>query len=286
MPVQENTAFVDNSTRMYMREMGSVPMLTLEEEVELTSKAAAGDAEAKNKLVAANLRLVIPVVKHYMGCGVPFLDLVQEGNIGVMKAADRFDPSRGYRFSTYATWWIKQTVSRAVADQSRTIRIPVHMVETINKVKKKCRELAVDLQRDPTPADVAKAMDMKESDVKDIFDYMNSIASLDAPVGDSDGDEEVTVASFIADPNFPDPSEAYDQEDMRMTIERVLATLSPREADVIRLRFGLGTGKPMTLEEVGEHFSLTRERIRQIEAKAFQKLRHPSRAKMLKECLV
>lgn len=284
--MQENTSFVDNSTKMYMREMGSIPMLTLQEELDLTSKAAAGDAEAKNKLVSANLRLVMPVVKHYMGCGVPFLDLVQEGNIGLMKAADRFDPNRGYRFSTYATWWIKQTVSRAVADQSRIIRIPVHMTETINKVKKKTRELAVTLQRDPTPADVAYAMGMSESDVKDIFDYMNSIASLDAPVGDSEGDEEVTIASFIADPNFPDPAEAYDEEDMRMTIERVLATLSPREAEVIRLRFGLENGKPMTLEEVGQHFELTRERIRQIEAKAFQKLRHPSRAKMLKECLI
>lgn len=284
--MQENVSCVDNSVRMYMREMGSIPMLTLEEEVELTSKAAAGDEDAKNKLVSANLRLVMPVVKHYMGCGVPFLDLIQEGNIGLMKAADRFDPNRGYRFSTYATWWIKQTVSRAVADQSRTIRIPAHMTETINKVKRKCRELAITLQRDPTPADVAYAMNMDEADVKNIFEYMNSIASLDAPVGDSDGDEEVTIASFIADPNFPDPAVAYDSEDMRMTIEKVLATLSPREAEVIRLRFGLGTGKPMTLEEVGEHFSLTRERIRQIEAKAFQKLRHPSRAKMLKECLI
>ena len=273
----------DNSMKMYMREMGNIPILSLEEERHYAQQAAIGDQAAKNKLIESNLRLVVSVAKHYIGCGVPFQDLIQEGNIGLMKAVDKYDLNKGFRFSTYATWWIKQTISRAIADQNRIIRVPVHMTELINKIKKASRELTVKLQRDPTDAEIADKLGLKEDEITEANKYVISISSFDTPVGGED--EEVTIGSFIADNSVEDPIENCEKEEMQKAIDNVLSTLSEREANILKLRFGLNGNQPMTLEEVGKQYGLTKERIRQIEIKALQKLRNPVRSNMLKDYL-
>jgi RNA polymerase primary sigma factor len=281
--MSEINLMVDNSTKMYMREMGNIPMLTPEEEKRYAELAALGDPVAKNKLVESNLRLVVSVAKHYIGCGVSFQDLIQEGNIGLIKAVDKYDLGRGFRFSTYATWWIKQTISRAITDQNRLIRIPAHMTETINKIKKVSRELTLSLQKEPSFKDIADALGISEKELIEINQYMNSISSLDTPLDEGDGDD--TVESLIADTKAIDPEENCEQADMLATINKVLATLSDREAEILCLRFGLNGHQAMTLEEVGEYEGLTKERIRQLEIKALQKLRNPNRSKLLKDYL-
>jgi len=281
--MSEINLMVDNSTKMYMREMGNIPMLTPEEEKRYAELAALGDPVAKNKLVESNLRLVVSVAKHYIGCGVSFQDLIQEGNIGLIKAVDKYDLDRGFRFSTYATWWIKQTISRAITDQNRLIRIPAHMTETINKIKKVSRELTLSLQKEPSFKDIADALGISEKELIEINQYMNSISSLDTPLDEGDGDD--TVESLIADTKAIDPEENCEQADMLATINKVLATLSDREAEILRLRFGLDGHQAMTLEEVGEYEGLTKERIRQLEIKALQKLRNPNRSRLLKDYL-
>ena len=281
--MSEINLIVDNSTKMYMREMGNIPMLTPEEEKQYAELAALGDPVAKNKLVESNLRLVVSVAKHYIGCGVSFQDLIQEGNIGLIKAVDKYDLNRGFRFSTYATWWIKQTISRAITDQNRLIRIPAHMTETINKIKKISRELTLSLQKEPSIKDIADALGITEEELVEINQYMNSISSLDTPLDEGDGDD--TVESLIPDTNAIDPEESCEQADMLASINKVLATLSDREAEILCLRFGLNGHQAMTLEEVGEHEGLTKERIRQLEIKALQKLRNPNRSRLLKDYL-
>ena len=273
----------DDSTKMYMREMGAIPVLSAEEEKIITQRIANGDTQAKKELVEANLRLVISVAKRYIGCGVPFQDLIQEGNIGLMKAVDKYDSNKGFHFSTYATWWIRQTISRAIADQNRLIRIPVHMSEIINKIKRASRELTISLQRDPTEAEIAKKIGVQEKDVIEANKYITSISSLDTPIGGED--EEVTIGSFIADNNVADPIKNCEQADLQKAINNVLSTLSEREANILRLRFGLTGDQPLTLEEVGQQYGITKERVRQIEIKALQKLRNPVRSNKLKEYL-
>lgn len=273
---------VDNSIKIYMREMGQFSMLSAEKEVELANRIAEGDQSAKNELVEANLRLVVSLARHYQGCGLSYQDLVQEGNIGLIKAAEKFDVSKGFRFSTYASWWIKQALSRAIADQSRTIRIPVHMTENINKFKKTERELLSKLNREPKIKEIADAMGISEKQAKEIQSYIVEPTSLDIQVGD---DDDTTIGSFIEDTHFVNPESAYIKESNGDVVNAVLDTLSDREANILRLRFGIGGKKAMTLEEVGKEYGLTRERIRQIEAKALRKLRHPSRANILKECM-
>lgn len=273
---------VDNSIKIYMREMGQFSMLSAEKEVELANRIAEGDQSAKNELVEANLRLVVSLARHYQGCGLSYQDLIQEGNIGLIKAAEKFDVSKGFRFSTYASWWIKQALSRAIADQSRTIRIPVHMTENINKFKKTERELLSQLNREPKIKEIADAMGISEKQAKEIQSYIVEPTSLDIQVGD---DDDTTIGSFIEDTHFVNPESAYIKESNGDVVNAVLDTLSDREANILRLRFGIGGKKAMTLEEVGKEYGLTRERIRQIEAKALRKLRHPSRANILKECM-
>lgn len=273
----------DSSIKLYMREMGAIPMLSFEEEKHYAELAAQGDQNAKNKLVESNLRLVVSLAKHYQGCGLSFQDLIQEGNIGLIKAVEKFDVSKGFRFSTYASWWIKQAISRALADQSRIIRVPVHIVENISKVKKAERELMLKLGREPSVEDIAAALDMTVEDVKDIKTYMQDTTSLDIQVGDED--DGTTIGSFIEDTNFTSPIDSMMEKADQETINAVLDTLPNREADILRSRFGIGTGKPMTLEEIGQVYDLSRERIRQLEAKALRKLRHPSRANILKACM-
>lgn len=275
-------AVVDNSIKIYMREMGQFSMLSAEEEIELANRIAKGDQSAKNELVEANLRLVVSLARHYQGCGLSYQDLIQEGNIGLIKAAEKFDVSKGFRFSTYASWWIKQALSRAIADQSRTIRIPVHMTENINKFKKIERELLSQLNREPKIKEIADAMGISEKQAKEIQSYIVEPTSLDIQVGD---DDDTTIGSFIEDTHFVNPESAYIKESNGDVVNAVLDTLSDREANILRLRFGIGGKKAMTLEEVGKEYGLTRERIRQIEAKALRKLRHPSRANILKECM-
>jgi RNA polymerase primary sigma factor len=275
-------AVVDNSIKIYMREMGQFSMLSAEEEIELANRIAEGDQSAKNELVEANLRLVVSLARHYQGCGLSYQDLIQEGNIGLIKAAEKFDVSKGFRFSTYASWWIKQALSRAIADQSRTIRIPVHMTENINKFKKTERELLSQLNREPKIKEIADAMGISEKQAKEIQSYIVEPTSLDIQVGD---DDDTTIGSFIEDTHFVNPESAYIKESNGDVVNAVLDTLSDREANILRLRFGIGGKKAMTLEEVGKEYGLTRERIRQIEAKALRKLRHPSRANILKECM-
>lgn len=276
-------AFVDNSVKLYLKEMGSIPLLTPEEEKELALRIADGDVEAKKRLVEANLRLVISVAKHYQGCGLSFLDLIQEGNTGLIRAAEKFDVSKGFKFSTYATWWIKQAISRAVADQSKTIRIPVHMTENINKLRAAARDLVVKLGRDATDAEIAEAMKITVEEVKEIRSHMVEMTSLEMQVGD---DEDVTVGSLIKDDKMPAPEHNILVEDSKSTIDTVLDTLSDREKHIIVLRFGIGTEEPKTLEEVGKELGLTKERIRQIEAKALAKLRNPARIKMLQDLVL
>ena len=271
-------AVVDNSIKIYMREMGQFSMLSADEEIELAHRIAEGDQSAKNELVEANLRLVVSLARHYQGCGLSYQDLIQEGNIGLIKAAEKFDVSKGFRFSTYASWWIKQALSRAIADQSRTIRIPVHM----NKFKKTERELLSQLNREPKIKEIADAMGISEKQAKEIQSYIVEPTSLDIQVGD---DDDTTIGSFIEDTHFVNPESAYIKESNGDVVNAVLDTLSDREANILRLRFGIGGKKAMTLEEVGKEYGLTRERIRQIEAKALRKLRHPSRANILKECM-
>ncbi len=275
-------AVVDNSIKIYMREMGQFSMLSADEEVKLAHRIAEGDQSAKNELVEANLRLVVSLARHYQGCGLSYQDLIQEGNIGLIKAAEKFDVSKGFRFSTYASWWIKQALSRAIADQSRTIRIPVHMTENINKFKKTERELLSQLNREPKIKEIADAMGISEKQAKEIQSYIVEPTSLDIQVGD---DDDTTIGSFIEDTHFVNPESAYIKESNGDVVNAVLDTLSDREANILRLRFGIGGKKAMTLEEVGKKYGLTRERIRQIEAKALRKLRHPSRANILKECM-
>ena len=275
-------AVVDNSIKIYMREMGQFSMLSADEEVKLAHRIAKGDQSAKNELVEANLRLVVSLARHYQGCGLSYQDLIQEGNIGLIKAAEKFDVSKGFRFSTYASWWIKQALSRAIADQSRTIRIPVHMTENINKFKKTERELLSQLNREPKIKEIADAMGISEKQAKEIQSYIVEPTSLDIQVGD---DDDTTIGSFIEDTHFVNPESAYIKESNGDVVNAVLDTLSDREANILRLRFGIGGKKAMTLEEVGKEYGLTRERIRQIEAKALRKLRHPSRANILKECM-
>ena len=281
--VAENDVMTDNSIKMYMREMGKINMLSADEEYHLASLVAHGDKNARNQLVEANLRLVCSLAKHYQGCGLTYQDLIQEGNIGLIKAAEKFDVEKGFRFSTYATWWIKQAISRAIADQARTIRVPVHMAENINKVKKIERQLLAELQHEPTNAEIAKAMKMSEDQIAEIKSYMTDTTSLDIQVGDDD--DGTTIGSFVEDTHFVNPADAYVKAANGEMVDMVLSTLSDREANIIRMRFGIGRDRAMTLEEVGKKFSLTRERIRQIEAKALRKLRHPSRAGILKECM-
>lgn len=273
-------AVVDNSIKIYMREMGQFSMLSADEEVKLAHRIAEGDQSAKNELVEANLRLVVSLARHYQGCGLSYQDLIQEGNIGLIKAAEKFDVSKGFRFSTYASWWIKQALSRAIADQSRTIRIPVHMTENINKFKKTERELLSKLNREPKIKEIADVMGISEKQAKEIQSYIVEPTSLDIQVGD---DDDTTIGSFIEDTHFVNPESAYIKESNGDVVNAVLDTLSDREANILRLRFGIGGKKAMTLEEVGKEYGLTRERIRQIEAKALRKLRHPSRANILKE---
>lgn len=275
-------AVVDNSIKIYMREMGQFSMLSADEEIKLAHRIAEGDQSAKNELVEANLRLVVSLARHYQGCGLSYQDLIQEGNIGLIKAAEKFDVSKGFRFSTYASWWIKQALSRAIADQSRTIRIPVHMTENINKFKKTERELLSKLNREPKVKEIADAMGISEKQAKEIQSYIVEPTSLDIQVGD---DDDTTIGSFIEDTHFVNPESAYIKESNGDVVNAVLDTLSDREANILRLRFGIGGKKAMTLEEVGKEYGLTRERIRQIEAKALRKLRHPSRANILKECM-
>ena len=270
---------IDDPVRMYLKEIGKVPLLTMEEEREYAERMANGDEEAKNKLVEANLRLVVSIAKRYVGKGMFFLDLIQEGNLGLMKAVEKFDYTKGYKFSTYATWWIRQAITRSIADQARTIRIPVHMVETIHKVSRYSRQMMQELGREATADEIGAQMGMSADKVREIMKFSQDPVSLETPIGE---EEDSHLGDFIPDDDTPAPSDAASAAILREVIERELNTLTPREAHVIRLRFGLYDGRMRTLEEVGKEFDITRERIRQIEAKALRKLRHPSRARHLK----
>ena len=274
----------DDPVRLYLKEIGKYPLLTTEEEIALAKQIAEGTPEeqaaAKKKLSEANLRLVVSIAKRYVGRGMQFLDLIQEGNLGLIKAAEKFDYTKGYKFSTYATWWVRQAITRAIADQARTIRIPVHMVETINKLIRVNRQLAQELGRDPTPAEIAKEMGISESKVREIIKIAQEPVSLETPIGE---EEDSHLVDFIEDENAPAPAEVASNAMMREQLQEVLHTLTPREEKVIRLRFGLEDGQAHTLEEVGKEFNVTRERIRQIEAKALRKIRHPGRSKKLRD---
>ena len=275
---QEGLA-IDDPVRMYLKEIGKVPLLTPEREKVLAERMVAGDEDAKNELVEANLRLVVSIAKRYVGKGMFFLDLIQEGNLGLMKAVDKFDYTKGYKFSTYATWWIRQAITRAIADQARTIRIPVHMVETIHKVSRYQRQMLQELGREATPAEIGEKMGLSPERVREIMKISLDPVSLETPIGE---EEDSHLGDFIPDEDTPAPSEAASANILREVIERELSTLTPREAQVIKLRFGLLDGRTRTLEEVGKEFDITRERIRQIESKALRKLRHPSRARHLR----
>ncbi len=273
---------IDDPVRMYLKDIGRVPLLTAEEETELAQRMENGDLDAKKQLVEANLRLVVSIAKRYVGRGMLFLDLIQEGNLGLIKAVDKFDYRKGYKFSTYATWWIRQAITRAIADQARTIRIPVHMVETINKLVRISRQLLQEYGREPTAAEIAKAMGITENKVREIIKIAQEPVSLETPIGE---EEDSHLGDFIEDEAAPAPAEAASHALMKEQLWEVLETLTPREEKVLRLRFGLDDGHQRTLEEVGKEFKVTRERIRQIEAKALRKLRHPSRSKKLKDYL-
>jgi RNA polymerase primary sigma factor len=273
---------IDDPVRMYLKEIGKVPLLSSDDEIELAKKMENGDEEAKKRLAEANLRLVVSIAKRYVGRGMLFLDLIQEGNLGLIKAVEKFDFRKGFKFSTYATWWIRQAITRAIADQARTIRIPVHMVETINKLIRVSRQLLQELGRDPTPEEIAKEMGMSEDKVRDIMKISQEPVSLETPIGE---EEDSHLGDFIPDDDAPAPAESAAFTLLKEQLIDVLDTLTPREEKVLRLRFGLDDGRARTLEEVGREFSVTRERIRQIEAKALRKLRHPSRSKKLKDFL-
>ena len=270
---------IDDPVRMYLKEIGRVPLLSADEERVLAEKMAQGDEDAKNKLVEANLRLVVSIAKRYVGKGMFFLDLIQEGNIGLMKAVEKFDHEKGFKFSTYATWWIRQAITRAIADQARTIRIPVHMVETIHKVSRISRQMLQELGREATAEEIGEKMGISADKVREIMKIAQDPVSLETPIGE---EEDSHLGDFIPDDDAPQPSEIASATILREVIERELHTLTPREEHVIKLRFGLYDGRSRTLEEVGKEFDITRERIRQIEAKALRKLRHPSRARHLK----
>ena len=275
-----NSAKVNDPVRMYLKEIGVVPLLSNEEEKELAIAVENGDLEAKQRLAEANLRLVVSIAKRYVGRGMQFLDLIQEGNMGLMKAVDKFDYSKGFKFSTYATWWIRQAITRAIADQARTIRIPVHMVETINKLVREQRNLLQELGQDPTPEQIAERMDMTPDKVREILKIAQEPVSLETPIGEEDDSH---LGDFIEDEVIENPVDYTTRVVLREQLDEVLDTLTDREEDVLRLRFGLDDGKMRTLEDVGKVFNVTRERIRQIEAKALRKLRHPSRSKQLKD---
>ena len=273
---------IDDPVRMYLKEIGRVPLLKADEEVELAKRMQEGDEEAKNQLAEANLRLVVSIAKRYVGRGMLFLDLIQEGNLGLLKAVEKFDYKKGFKFSTYATWWIRQAITRAIADQARTIRIPVHMVETINKLVRVSRQLLQELGTDPTPEQIGAVMDLAPDRVREIQKVAQEPVSLETPIGE---EEDSHLGDFIEDEDAPAPDEAASYILLKEQLEEVLETLTPREAKVLRLRFGLDDGRSRTLEEVGQEFGVTRERIRQIEAKALRKLRHPSRSRKLKDYL-
>ena len=279
--ISKNIA-VDDPVRMYLKEIGKVPLLTAQEEIDLAKRMEAGDEYAKQKLCEANLRLVVSIAKKYVGRGMLFLDLIQEGNLGLIKAVDKFDWTKGYKFSTYATWWIRQAITRGIADTGRTIRVPVHMVETINKTLRMTRTLLQELGREPTPEEIAKELDMPVDRVREILKISQEPVSLETPIGE---EEDSHLGDFIQDDNVPVPAEAAAQTLLKEQLDEVLDTLTEREQKVLRLRFGMNDGRARTLEEVGKEFDVTRERIRQIEAKALRKLRHPSRAKKLKDFL-
>ena len=273
---------IDDPVRMYLKEIGKIPLLTPEEEIELAKRMEKGDEEAKRRLTEANLRLVVSIAKRYVGRGMLFLDLIQEGNLGLIKAVEKFDYKKGYKFSTYATWWIRQAITRAIADQARTIRIPVHMVETINKLIRVSRQLVQELGREPTPEEIAKEMGISPEKVREIIKIAQEPVSLETPIGE---EEDSHLGDFIEDQDAKAPAEEASHTLLREQLEEVLSTLTDREQKVLRLRFGLDDGRARTLEEVGYAFGVTRERIRQIEAKTLRKLRHPSRSKKLKDYL-
>ncbi|MCH5261971.1 MAG: RNA polymerase sigma factor RpoD [Lachnospiraceae bacterium] len=273
---------IEDPVRMYLKEIGKVPLLSAEEEIELAKKMEMGDQEAKKRLAEANLRLVVSIAKRYVGRGMLFLDLIQEGNLGLIKAVEKFDYRKGYKFSTYATWWIRQAITRAIADQARTIRIPVHMVETINKLIRVSRQLLQELGREPTPEEIAEQMNMPVERVREILKISQEPVSLETPIGE---EEDSHLGDFIQDDNVPVPADAAAFTLLKEQLVEVLGTLTEREQKVLKLRFGLDDGRARTLEEVGKEFNVTRERIRQIEAKALRKLRHPSRSRKLKDYL-
>ena len=273
---------IEDPVRMYLKEIGKVPLLSAEEEIELAKKMETGDQEAKKRLAEANLRLVVSIAKRYVGRGMLFLDLIQEGNLGLIKAVEKFDYRKGYKFSTYATWWIRQAITRAIADQARTIRIPVHMVETINKLIRVSRQLLQELGREPTPEEIAAEMNLPVERVREILKISQEPVSLETPIGE---EEDSHLGDFIQDDNVPVPADAAACTLLKEQLVEVLGTLTEREQKVLRLRFGLDDGRARTLEEVGKEFNVTRERIRQIEAKALRKLRHPSRSRKLKDYL-
>ena len=273
---------IEDPVRMYLKEIGKVPLLSAEEEIKLAQRMEEGDEEAKKRLAEANLRLVVSIAKRYVGRGMLFLDLIQEGNLGLIKAVEKFDYRKGYKFSTYATWWIRQAITRAIADQARTIRIPVHMVETINKLIRVSRQLLQELGREPTPEEIAEEMHMSVERVREILKISQEPVSLETPIGE---EEDSHLGDFIQDDNVPVPADAAAFTMLKEQLEDVLSTLTDREQKVLRLRFGLDDGRARTLEEVGKEFNVTRERIRQIEAKALRKLRHPSRSRKLKDYL-
>ena len=273
---------IEEPVRMYLKEIGKVPLLSAEREIELAKRMEEGDEDAKKELAEANLRLVVSIAKRYVGRGMLFLDLIQEGNLGLIKAVEKFDYHKGYKFSTYATWWIRQAITRAIADQARTIRIPVHMVETINKLIRVSRQLLQELGREPLPEEIAKELDMPVERVREILKISQEPVSLETPIGE---EEDSHLGDFIQDDNVPVPAEAAAQTLLKEQLDEVLDTLTEREQKVLRLRFGMNDGRARTLEEVGKEFDVTRERIRQIEAKALRKLRHPSRSRKLRDYL-
>ena len=273
---------IEDPVRMYLKEIGKVPLLSADEEVELAKRMAEGDEDAKKRLAEANLRLVVSIAQRYVGRGMLFLDLIQEGNLGLIKAVEKFDYHKGFKFSTYATWWIRQAITRAIADQARTIRIPVHMVETINKLIRVSRQLLQELGREPTPEEIAAELDMPVERVREILKISQEPVSLETPIGE---EEDSHLGDFIQDDNVPVPAEAAAQTLLKEQLDEVLDTLTEREQKVLRLRFGMDDGRARTLEEVGKEFDVTRERIRQIEAKALRKLRHPSRSRKLRDYL-
>ena len=278
-------AFADDSVRLYLREIGKIPLLTPEEEADLAKRIVKGDKKAKDKMVESNMRLVVSIAKRYGGRGLDFLDLIQEGNTGLLRAVEKFDPDKGFKFSTYATWWVRQAITRAIADQARTIRIPVHMVETINKVLRTSRKLTSELNREPTNEEIAKELDMEPEKIDYVMRIKQDIASLDASVGREGDDEDSVLGDFVEDEERDSPEESAANQILKEQLSEIIATLTDREQKIIRLRFGIGGGRPHTLEEVGNEFDVTRERIRQIEAKALSKLRKNKDTKKLHEYL-